>query len=449
MSGPAKLNENSKIQRRPPLITDDFFFATNGFGGVAGLSALLSLLSSTAPNTTYTDITALLENTSIGVGYFALVLDATDDPNANVYGLYIYQGPTRSNLSSYALVATMNIGSQTLEDVLVEGNDGGGNLIKNIGDGIDPNDAVTLTQLESAVAAVIQHYKGLYASSGALAAAHPSALPGDYAYVDAGVGQDVQIWIWDDDDDVWKQGGSAIVAWTTASAGVVERSTTAEAQNIVTRALAGSSDSSNSDARTPSEKGLVEMLLSFIAAAWTWAAQQTFSIGMIISDASTNTQAMFNASKKIVSNAALTLADYKAGTDTIKYFTAAGFVSFRTLVRTAVTMSGGVLALDLSDSREKRFYVTTANAVSSAFALVFANETDAEQWELYVPITGTVAMTVPSSVLMGNDWKVAGKWNDSTKVYTFAGATASYFKVTFARVSSTVIHMQVSLDYLI
>lgn len=51
-------------------------------------------------------------------------------------------------------------------------------------------------------------FKGVYATSGALAAAHPTADPGDYAYVDAGVGSDVEIWMWDDDDADWIQGGT-------------------------------------------------------------------------------------------------------------------------------------------------------------------------------------------------------------------------------------------------
>lgn len=122
----------------------------------------------------------------------------------------------------------------------------------------------------TAIGTLIQHYRGYYTSSGDLVAAIPSANPGDYATVDPGTGNDAQIWIWDNDDVAWKQGGSAPTpAWSTAIAGLVELSTTAEAQNIVTRALAGSSDSSNSDARAPSEKGLVEMLISFLAGSIT------------------------------------------------------------------------------------------------------------------------------------------------------------------------------------
>lgn len=40
-------------------------------------------------------------------------------------------------------------GSQNIEEVLTEGNDAGGLLIKNIGDGVDPQDAVTKSQLDS------------------------------------------------------------------------------------------------------------------------------------------------------------------------------------------------------------------------------------------------------------------------------------------------------------
>src|SRR5690606_41728741 len=47
------------------------------------------------------------------------------------------------------------------------------------------------------------HFKGLFASLAALEAAFPTAAAGDYADVDAGVGSDVQRYLWDDSDDQW------------------------------------------------------------------------------------------------------------------------------------------------------------------------------------------------------------------------------------------------------
>lgn len=51
-------------------------------------------------------------------------------------------------------------------------------------------------------------FLGLYASLVALNAAHPTADPGQYAQVDAGVGSDVQTYIWDEDDSDWILMGS-------------------------------------------------------------------------------------------------------------------------------------------------------------------------------------------------------------------------------------------------
>jgi hypothetical protein len=50
------------------------------------------------------------------------------------------------------------------------------------------------------------YYKGLYASLAALQAAYPSASAGDYADVDLGVGESVQRYLWDNDDDDWVLG---------------------------------------------------------------------------------------------------------------------------------------------------------------------------------------------------------------------------------------------------
>lgn len=60
-----------------------------------------------------------------------------------------------------------------------------------------PAEKTKLAGLESS------HFKGLFASQAALEAAHPTAVPGDYADVDTGAGSDVQRYIWDDSDDAW------------------------------------------------------------------------------------------------------------------------------------------------------------------------------------------------------------------------------------------------------
>lgn len=51
-------------------------------------------------------------------------------------------------------------------------------------------------------------FKGLYATLGALQAAHPTAGAGDYADVDAGIGSDTLRYVWDVDDAQWILSGS-------------------------------------------------------------------------------------------------------------------------------------------------------------------------------------------------------------------------------------------------
>lgn len=73
-------------------------------------------------------------------------------------------------------------------------------------------------------------FKGVYASSAALASAHPTGSPGEYANVDAGVGNDVELWLWDDDDEEWIQGGSGgpVPDATESVKGIAELATQAE-----------------------------------------------------------------------------------------------------------------------------------------------------------------------------------------------------------------------------
>ncbi|QJA43161.1 tail fiber protein [Phaeobacter phage MD18] len=62
-------------------------------------------------------------------------------------------------------------------------------------------------------------FKGTFLTEGALTSAHPTAALGSYAYVDAGIGVDVVMYIWDDDDSTWvaNSGGSSGGTETAAS----------------------------------------------------------------------------------------------------------------------------------------------------------------------------------------------------------------------------------------
>lgn len=73
---------------------------------------------------------------------------------------------------------------------------------KVAGKGLSSNDYTTaeknkLAGLEGS------HFKGLHGSLAALQAAHPSAVAGDYADVDAGAGVDVVRYLWDVSDSQW------------------------------------------------------------------------------------------------------------------------------------------------------------------------------------------------------------------------------------------------------
>lgn len=52
-------------------------------------------------------------------------------------------------------------------------------------------------------------FKGIFVSDGALTTAHPAPDDGSYAFVDAGIGTDSELYIWDSDDGAWIVGGSS------------------------------------------------------------------------------------------------------------------------------------------------------------------------------------------------------------------------------------------------
>ena len=60
-------------------------------------------------------------------------------------------------------------------------------------------------------------FRGTHLSKAALDTAHPSAVAGSFAYVDAGAGNDVQRYIWDDDDSKWVEQSGAVAGETAAS----------------------------------------------------------------------------------------------------------------------------------------------------------------------------------------------------------------------------------------
>jgi len=100
MPGPSKLNESSNIPRGTPNTTRLIFHAdpNTGLGQSATIGELLALMSTLAPVTTYSNNAAMLDNTDLGVGYMAYVVETNS--------IYLYQGPDPADLNSYILLAS-------------------------------------------------------------------------------------------------------------------------------------------------------------------------------------------------------------------------------------------------------------------------------------------------------------------------------------------------------
>lgn len=249
----------------------------------------------TVSQSTGADFEVINDNVTISASLLATLLDVATPANNRGFKIFMNADPagnlTITHYKGAVIIEKIKIDQATGAIAL----DGAAGSVGNV---------IRKTSTGWAWSADLSPYRGTFASAGALATAVPIGNAGDYAFVDAGVGSDVTIYIWDNDDNAWKVGGAgAVLAWSTTVAGIVERSTTAEAQNIVTRAAAGSSDASNSDARTPSEKGLVEILLSFITTAWTWTLKQTFTLAPRFNSVTANQVLEVDASKDLVSAA--------------------------------------------------------------------------------------------------------------------------------------------------
>ncbi len=77
------------------------------------------------------------------------------------------------------------------------------------------------------------YFLGVYASLVALQTAHPTASPGEYAYVDTGIGDDIVTYIWDDDDAQWILSAGAPSDWTVATVhAATDKSTPADADEL-------------------------------------------------------------------------------------------------------------------------------------------------------------------------------------------------------------------------
>ncbi len=95
----------------------------------------------------------------------------------------------------------------------------------------------------------VEHFKGTYADETALTTAHPTASDGDYAYIST-IGADAIIWLWDEDDSAWVEGG-------TAGALTPDATTTIKGKSeLIEDAELDSATPSDNSATTPTESAI-------------------------------------------------------------------------------------------------------------------------------------------------------------------------------------------------
>jgi hypothetical protein len=118
---------------------------------------------------------------------------------------------------------------------------------------------------------------------------------------------------------------------------------------------------------------------------------------------------------------------FKAGDGATAWVSLPYIETIRELERVAVTVSAGTLTLDMANAHERKFEVAAAQ--SSAFAIAFANVTQARFISLTIPITGAVAITMPSNVVSR---RLDTRWNNTTRILTVtATGTGDWFELAF------------------
>jgi hypothetical protein len=118
----------------------------------------------------------------------------------------------------------------------------------------------------------------------------------------------------------------------------------------------------------------------------------------------------------------------KAGDGTTPWNSLPYFETIRQLERIPVTVSGGVLTLDMANAHERKFEVAAAQA--SNFTIAFANVTNARFISLTIPITG-VAITIsfPTNVVSRRS---DGRWSNVSKTFTVAAVgTGDLFELSW------------------
>lgn len=97
--------------------------------------------------------------------------------------------------------------------------------------------------------------------------------------------------------------------------------------------------------------------------------------------------------------------------------------------RHAVAISGSTLTLDMDNQAKRNFDLTATR--SSAFTIAFSNATNMVESVLTLRLTGSIAITMPSTVEMQQYETTNSRWNTSTQILTLVGTTATRFMISF------------------
>lgn len=270
------------------------------------------------------------------------------------------------------------------------------------------------------------HFKGVFASEAALEIAFPDAEPGDYALVDT-AGPDAQLYIWDETDTDWIASGVTTIVppWDDTTPGIVERSTQAESEAIATQVAAGAVGAL-SGSRAPSEIGQYHLLVSFLTKALTWGAKQTFTTAPRFNSVTPSQFLTVDASKDLSSVGPATSSDLVTGIDNTKPITSSALLGYRSLIPIASSVSAGTLNLNLGALVEALLNVATT---ISANCTITITETNGKLFLVQFAVTGTVAITMPSSFQFETGEVTLGRWNSGTKILTLTGATDTEFEI--------------------
>lgn len=224
--------------------------------------------------------------------------------------------------------------------------------------------------------------------------------------------------------------GSSNLVWSQFGASVPDATESVKGISKIVQQSVIENESTTNDTDIVTARKFWYGIIRFISLAWTWAAKQTFTSAPRFSSTTGNQHLRVDNNKDLTSTASASGLDLVAGTDDVKPVTSTSFKAFRDLSRQTVSISSGTLTLNANSKQEQKYEVPTP--VSSNFIIAFSGDTNAEVISVTIPITGTVAITLPSTVVMEKD---DYRFVNSTKILTVVGGTAEPFELSFNKMT--------------